>query len=123
MAGNNVIGGVGAVTVVGLGRLMARGAVRIRIGGKKRETVEGVDEVHGYNEKHVSWRLAIDASKVEGWDPVAIKAIESETILIELAGGVTVKMYGAWNSDDVELDAVEGQASLVFESREGSYEP
>lgn len=117
----NIVGGVGAVTVNGR-RLLARAGVKYRIGGDARETVEGVDTIHGFKVAQKSWMASFDASTLKETDLVWLKEQSDATVLLELRNGRSVQLSEAWQVGDLEVDAVEGQVSVTFESRDGSVE-
>lgn len=119
--GKNTVGGVGSVSVDGV-QVLARGNVTYRIGGRTRETVNGLDGTHGFTETGQAWRVAFDASTVRDTDLKRIKEADEATVLLELLNGKQVKLFDAWFVGDLEANAGDGQASLAFESREGSIE-
>lgn len=119
--GKNTVGGVGSITV-GSRQILARANVSIRIGGKVRETVAGLDGVHGYTETHQAWRVSFDASAMRQLDLQWLKTVDEETVLVELLNGKQAKLFDAWFVGDLELNAGDGQATVALESREGSLE-
>lgn len=119
--GKNTVGGVGSVSVDGV-QVLARGNVTYRIGGRTRETVNGLDGTHGYTETGQSWRIAFDASTLRDTDLAKIKEADEVTVLLELLNGKQVKLFDAWYVGDLEANAGDGQAPCAFESRDGSIE-
>lgn len=118
---NRIIGGVGAVSIDGR-QVLARAQVKVKLGGPLRETVTGVDGVHGFKQSATPWSATIDVSTPREADIAALQKAEDATILIEMLNGKSIKLFSAWQVGELELDAVEGQVSVTFEAKDGSIE-
>jgi len=115
------IGGTVFVKVDGE-RLLARGSVTSNIGQKvTRETVTGVDGVHGQTEVAVVPFVQLDVTEDPGFPLSKLNAVQNATITVELLDGRVLTLQGASQVGDLERNSDEGSiGSVRFEGETGT---
>jgi hypothetical protein len=97
---------------------MAKGDFKYKLGGLKREASRGVDG-------HTAMKEMFENGKIEGniadpgsLDLKAIQTAENISVQLEMNNGKVVVLRNAFYTGDAEMDAIEGQTTIVFEGPE-----
>ena len=96
----------------------ARGNFEYSLGGFSRETVEGVDSIHGYSEKPIPSYIEGDITNDGDLDVDALNELDGVTVTLELANSKTVMIRNAWNASDRKVSASDAMLKVRFESAE-----
>jgi tail tube protein len=117
MADPNHIGGVGSIKVDGR-QLSVRSALTISPNSETRSGVGGPDGTHGYiSENHVPY-IEAECSNRTYFSLEQLKRITNSTIVASLGNGEVWTLRNAWQSGDLELDAIAGTFTVRFEGHE-----
>lgn len=117
MADNtNLLAGIASLTIDGVNYLVA-GDLKYQVSGRKRETLEGQDSIHGYSEKPRAGKISMSLRDTGGLTVADIQAITNSTIVAELANGKTIVGRSMWNVEDQDVDTTEGKFDAVFEGK------
>ncbi len=83
----------------------------------KRETMTGMDRVHGYKEVPVAGYISATLRDSGGLTVADFEAQTNVTVQIQLANGKRVTARNAWTVDAQEVDSGEGKFEVKWESR------
>ena len=101
-------------------QLLVRGNVTSNIGQNvTRETVVGVDQVHGNKETIAVPFIQFDITEKPEFPLSRINAITDATITAELADDRTLILRNAWHVGESERNPEEGQMTVRFEGMSG----
>lgn len=114
------IGGKVLVSIDGE-RVLVRGSVTSNIGQDRlRETVVGVDEVHGFTDTVVAPFLQVDVTEIPEFPLSRFNAVTDATVTAELADGRTLILSHAAQIGELERNAEDGSiGSVRFEGTKG----
>jgi hypothetical protein len=117
MANNpNRLAGTAFLTVDGRSYMLA-GDFEYSPGSVTRETLSGMDFVHGFKEKpkpgHISGTLR-DASSVS---VAAINAMVDVTVVVQLANGKTIVGANMWTVEEQTVKSEDGTMEVKWEGR------
>jgi Phage tail tube protein len=93
-----------------------RGNLKVSPSILERETVAGMDGVHGYIERPRAAWIEFDITDAAGLSLKEIDALTGVTVTAELAGGKVYVLPDAWSVGARELDASQGQMTVRFEA-------
>jgi len=82
----------------------------------KRETISGMDGVHGYKETPIPGFIQATLRDAGGLSVAAFNAMTNATVTIELANGKIVTARNAWTVDSQEVKGAEATFDVRFES-------
>lgn len=82
----------------------------------RRETITGMDGVHGYKETPVAGYISGTLRDAGSLSVAAFGAMTNVTVVAELANGKVVSARNAWTVDVQEVKAAEGTFDVKFES-------
>jgi hypothetical protein len=100
--------------------LFVRGNVTTNIGQQvMRESVVGVDQVHGYTEKAIVPFIQCDITEKPEFPLSKINAVTDSTVTAELADGRTLILRNAWHVGEPERNPEEGSITVRFEGLSG----
>lgn len=117
MANNpNLLAGIASLTIDGTNYLVA-GDLKYQVSGRKRETLEGQDSIHGYSEKPRAGKISLSLRDRGDLSIAAVQAMTNVTIVAELANGKTIVGSGMWSVEDQEVDTTEAKFDAVFEGK------
>ena len=117
MADPNHIGGVGSIKVDGR-QLSTRATFTISPNDETRSGVGGPDGVHGYiSANHIPYIEAEISNRLH-FTMEELKKIVNSTVTASLGNGETWTLRNAWQSGDLELDALAGTLTVRFEGHE-----
>lgn len=92
-----------------------RGNVKYATGDRERETITGLDGVHGYKEMPTAPFIECDISDNGSLDLKKLQDFTESTVTLELASGKQVILRDGWLVTRPEMDGSEGQATIRFE--------
>jgi len=103
-------------------RLLVRGNVTSNIGQTvMRETVTGVDGVHGQTEVAVVPYVECDLTEVPAFPLSRLNAVRNATVTIELLDGRVLTLQGASQVGELTRNSEEGSIAAVrFEGETGT---
>jgi hypothetical protein len=81
-----------------------------------RETMTGMDGVHGYSEKPKAGFISGTFRDAGSLSVAAFNDMTNVTVTVELANGKVVTARNAWTTDAQEVKAAEGTFDVKFES-------
>lgn len=115
MANNpNFLAGIASLTIDGVPYLVA-GDLKYQVSGRKRETLDGQDKIHGYSEKPRAGKISLSLRDRGDLSVAAVQAMTGVTIVAELANGKTIVGSNMWSVEDQEVDTTEAKFDAVFE--------
>jgi len=98
-----------------------RGNLTISLGNISRESIVGIDQYHGVKETPVASWIEMDVTDMGDIDISLLQGLDDVTVNVELANGKQAVLRNAAQINPVELNAVDGQFTLRFESSTGSW--
>lgn len=117
MAANpNLLAGIASLTIDGVNYLVA-GDLKYQVSGRKRETLEGQDSIHGFSEKPRAGKISLSLRDRGDLSVAAVQAMTNVTIVAELANGKTIVGSNMWSVEDQEVDTTDGKFDAVFEGK------
>lgn len=111
----NRIAGTANVTVDGL-TIMVAGKFKYRPSKVKRETLTGMDRVHGYKETPISGLISMDVRDSGGTSVTDFNDMTNVTVTATLANGKIIIGSGMWTTDAQEVESEDAIFSVTFES-------
>lgn len=111
----NRIAGTASVEVDGL-TIMVAGKFKYRPSKVKRETLTGMDRVHGYKETPISGLISMDVRDSGGTSVSDFNDMTNVTVTATLANGKTIIGSGMWTTDAQEVESEDAVFSVTFES-------
>src|SRR3954464_3669599 len=112
----NKLAGIASLNIDGINYLVA-GDLKYQVSGRKRETLEGQDSVHGYSEKPRAGKISMSLRDWGGLSMADVQGMTDVTIVAELGNGKTLVGRNMWNVEDQEVDTMEAKADIVFEGK------
>lgn len=91
------------------------------LGSIERETVVGLDDVHGFIQKPRASYIAADFTDDPGFDLNVLEQLNNVTITVELINGKNGVLNNAWQTLPVALNVADGSYKLRFESSQGQW--
>ncbi|RJF83457.1 phage tail protein [Azospirillum cavernae] len=82
----------------------------------KRETISGMDGVHGYKETPIPGFISATLRDAGSLSVAAFNAMTNVTVMIELANGKIVTARNAWTVDSQEVKGADSTFDVKFES-------
>tara|TARA_R110002110_G_scaffold64634_7_gene178585 strand:+ start:521 stop:886 length:366 start_codon:yes stop_codon:yes gene_type:complete len=120
MAKNAAVGGTAYLKVNGK-QYALRGSFIVSIDKFERESVSGMDGVHGFLEKPRPPRIAADLTFTDGLSPDELRDMSDVTVTAELNNGHTGTVINGWTTNAHEFDASEGKVSVAWEGLDGKW--
>ncbi|MDH1088842.1 phage tail tube protein [Pantoea brenneri] len=111
----NRIAGTANVVVDGL-TIMVAGKFKYRPSKVKRETLTGMDRVHGYKETPISGLISMDVRDSGGTSVTDFNDMTNVTVTATLANGKIIIGSGMWTTDAQEVESEDAIFSVTFES-------
>lgn len=108
------ISGSAYATVDGLS-LPVAGNPKYRAASVTRETVPGMDGIHGYSEKPQAGMIGFQCRDVLGVGIATFQDMTNVTVELRLNNGKTVTGTGMWLVSAVEVNSADGTFDLAFE--------
>ncbi len=116
---NNRLAGTAYVTVNGI-TIMVAGDFKYSPADFKRESLIGMDGVHGYKESYTTPYISC---KVRDSGGTSVKDFNNQTnvsLVVELANGKTIIGSGMWTVETQEVDSNEATFDVRWEGMSGS---
>ncbi|HDR9036122.1 phage tail tube protein [Burkholderia arboris] len=114
---SNLLAGTASVSVDGQ-TYMVSANFKYSPGKKTRESLTGMDGVHGYKEK---WRAPSIAMQLRDWGGLTVENVNgmtNVTVVAELANGKTIIGRNMWSVEDQEVDSEDAVFDVKFEGPE-----
>lgn len=111
----NRIAGTANVVVDGV-TIMVAGKFKYRPSKVKRETLTGMDRVHGYKETPISGLISMDVRDSGGTSVSDFNDMTNVTVTATLANGKIIIGSGMWTTDAQEVESEDAVFSVTFES-------
>lgn len=112
---SNRIAGTANVVVDGV-TIMVAGKFKYRPSKVKRETLTGMDRVHGYKESPISGLISMDVRDSGGTSVSDFNDMTNVTVTATLANGKIIIGSGMWTTDAQEVESEDAIFSVTFES-------
>lgn len=109
------LAGVAYFTVDGVSYMLA-GDFSYSPSQVKRETISGMDGVHGYKETPIPGFISSTLRDAGSLSVASFNAMTNVTVMIELANGKIVTARNAWTVDSQEVKGSESTFDVKFES-------
>lgn len=114
---SNLLAGTASVTVDGATYLVSAN-FKYSPGKKTRESLTGMDGVHGYKEKYRAPSIAMQMRDWGGLTVADVNDMTNVTVVASLANGKTVIGRNMWSVEDQEVDSEEAVFDVKFEGPE-----
>lgn len=111
---SNLIAGTASVTVDGQTYLVA-GGFKYNPSLVTRESLTGMDSVHGYKEKPIAPSISMSLRDTGGLTVAAINGMTNVTVVGSLANGKTIIGRSMWSVESQEVESEEATLEVKFE--------
>lgn len=118
MSNANAVGGIAYLKIDGV-QYDLRGNAKYSPGDIERESVAGMDGVHGYKEMVAVPYIEMDLTDRPTIEIKKLQALNDVTVTLELINGKAFTLRNAWYVTRAEMDAAEGQMTVRFEGKSG----
>ena len=98
-----------------------RGNLTISGDASEREGIAGMDGVHGFVERPRVPQISADLSFTDGLSVTQLRAQTAVTVTAELSNGRVFVLRDAWTSEPIEVNAADGQLSVVWQGEAGEW--
>jgi hypothetical protein len=109
------LGGISSVTIDGV-QYLTIGDIEYSASTVKRETLSGVDAVHGYSEMPVAGFISMNLRDAGDLTVADFNAMTSSNVQATLANGKGVLVSGGWTTDVQEIATETGSFKVRFDS-------
>lgn len=109
-----LLAGTAYVTVDGL-TVMVEGSFKYKPTRVKRETLTGMDGVHGYKEKPSAGSISMSLRDSRGTSVIGFNNQTSVTVVAQLANGKTIIGSNMWTVDEQEVDSEDAKFDVKWE--------
>lgn len=109
-----LLAGTAYVTIDGK-TVMVEGAFKYQPSRVTRETLSGMDGVHGYKEKPVPGSISMSVRDSRGISVAAFNRQTSTTVVAQLANGKTIIGRNMWTVDTQEVDSEDAKFDVKWE--------
>ncbi|PWI81123.1 phage tail protein [Enterobacter sp. CGMCC 5087] len=116
---DNLLAGTAYVSVDG-STIMVGGQFKYATGRVKRETLIGMDGIHGYKETFVAPYISCQVRDAGNTVLSDYNNMTNVTLVVELANGKTLTGSGMWTTDPQEVDSEEALFTVKWEGMTGS---
>jgi hypothetical protein len=114
------IAGITYINVDGV-PLELKGSINVAPGSFSRESVVGLDGVHGYKEIPIVPFVECTITDSAGIDLNAIEKLANVTVTVELANGKTAVVNQATQVNQLENNPEEAEVTVRFEGTSGAW--
>lgn len=115
----NLIAGTAYVSVDGQ-TIPVAGQFKYSVGRVKRETLIGMDGIHGTKESFVAPYISCQVRDMGSASLADFNNQVNATVVAELANGKTIVGSGMWTVDTQEVDSEEATFTVKWEGMTGS---
>lgn len=112
---SNRLAGTASVTTNGV-TIMVAGQFKYSPSTVKRETLTGMDRVHGYKEKPSAPYISCQVRDSGGTTVADFNDMTNVTVVAELANGKTIIGTGMWTVESQEVDSEDAVFDVRWES-------
>jgi hypothetical protein len=112
----NRLAGVAYIYIDGQSYMLA-GEPTYRVSKVSRETLDGMDDVHGYAEKRVAGAIGATLRDARTLSVASINAMTNVTVVLELANGKMITGRNMWSVDAQEVNAADATFQVKFEGK------
>lgn len=112
---SNRLAGTASVTTNGV-TIMVAGQFKYSPSTVKRETMTGMDRVHGYKEKPSAPYISCQVRDSGGTTVADFNDMTDVTVVAELANGKTIIGTGMWTVESQEVDSEDAVFDVRWES-------
>ncbi len=112
---SNRLAGTASVTTNGV-TIMVAGQFKYSPSTVKRETLTGMDRVHGYKEKPSAPYISCQVRDSGGTTVADFNDMTDITVVAELANGKTIIGTGMWTVESQEVDSEDAVFDVRWES-------
>lgn len=112
---SNRLAGTASVTTNGV-TIMVAGQFKYSPSTVKRETLTGMDRVHGYKEKPSAPYISCQVRDIGGTTVADFNDMTDVTVVAELANGKTIIGTGMWTVESQEVDSEDAVFDVRWES-------
>jgi len=112
---SNRLAGTASVTTNGV-TIMVAGQFKYSPSAVKRETLTGMDRVHGYKEKPSAPYISCQVRDSGGTTVADFNDMTDVTVVAELANGKTIIGTGMWTVESQEVDSEDAVFDVRWES-------
>lgn len=112
---SNRLAGTASVTTNGV-TIMVAGQFKYSPSTVKRETLTGMDRVHGYKEKPSAPYISCQIRDSGGTTVADFNDMTDVTVVAELANGKTIIGTGMWTVESQEVDSEDAVFDVRWES-------
>ena len=116
--GNSRLAGVAFIKVDGR-QLLLRDAAKYSIDPMERETIVGMDKVHGFSEKPRAGFIESTITDTGDLSLSDFQKMTDVTVTLELANGKTIILHNAWTTAAREVEAKEATFTVRWETANG----
>jgi len=114
------IGGTANFSVNGR-RYSLRANMNVALSDEERESVAGLDTIHGYLSRKVPAFIEADITDTADFDIKDLTEVDNATVIAELDNGRIGVLRNCWQITQITLDVAEAQMSLRFEGSAGEW--
>ncbi|WP_087688041.1 phage tail tube protein [Pandoraea sp. PE-S2R-1] len=115
MAGNpNRLAGTASITVSGTNYLLV-GDFEYNPSKVTRETLSGVDGVHGFSEKPRPGSISATLRDAGSLTVADLNAMDNETVVVQLANGKTIIGRNMWTVEDQTVKSTDATLEVRWE--------
>lgn len=114
-----LLAGTASVSVDGT-TYMVTADFKYKPASKKRETLAGMDSIHGYKETPSAPYIAMNLRDWGGLTVADFNTMTDVTVVAELANGKTVIGRAMWTVEEQEVDSTDAKFDVRFEGPTGS---
>jgi len=111
----NLLAGIAYLSIDGTSYYVV-GEAKYSVASVKRETVSGMDGVHGFKENPQAGYIALKLRDTGGLSVADFNAMTGVTVVLSLANGKTIMASNAWTVEAQEVDVGEAAFDVRFES-------
>jgi hypothetical protein len=115
----NRLAGTATLTVDGQSYMLA-GDFEYKPSTVTRETLIGMDGVHGYSEKPVAGHIAGTLRDSDGLTVADLNAMSNVTVVAVLANGKTIIGRNMWTIEDQTVKSTDATIEVKFDGSQGS---
>jgi hypothetical protein len=99
---------------------MLAGDFEYSVSGVQRETLVGMDRVHGFSVKPKQGHIAGTIRNWNGLSVAAVNAMENVTVVAQLTSGKTVVGRAMWTVDEQTVKSTDATLDVKWESADVS---
>lgn len=111
---SNLLAGTASVTVDGTTYLV-EGGFKYNPSSKTRESLTGMDGVHGFKEKYMAPSISMSLRDTGGLTVADVNDMTNVTVVAQLANGKIIIGRNMWTVESQEVDSEDAKFDVKFE--------